>query len=75
MGGLADTTYMASKISPSHSISMGFDELGFTVAKNHTTHMNHASHWVLQRANCTVLVQVIRHRRTDLYVTAWSLLR
>jgi hypothetical protein len=38
--GIVDTTYMASKVSPSHSISMGFDELNFTTIRHwHTVRM------------------------------------
>ena len=33
-GALVNTDYMASKISPSHSISLGLDELGFTVIRH-----------------------------------------
>lgn len=33
-GELVNTDYMASKISPSHSISLGLDELGFTIIRH-----------------------------------------
>lgn len=34
MSGLVDTTYLASKVSPSHSLSTGFDDLGFVAIKH-----------------------------------------
>ena len=40
MGGLVDSTHLASKLSPSHSLSTGFDELGFMQIKHwHTVFM------------------------------------